>query len=90
MSADTVFVPDIASRFDAIVAMFHDQGLPPSRPRARRRRQRHAGAAVPCVLPSITAPRFDLAATAKRARAADPGSLFAAVDLAVELTARRP
>jgi 4-hydroxythreonine-4-phosphate dehydrogenase len=26
--ADTVFVPDIAQRFDAIVAMYHDQGLP--------------------------------------------------------------
>ena len=26
--ADTVFVPEIARRFDAIVAMYHDQGLP--------------------------------------------------------------
>src|SRR5262249_31620930 len=26
--ADTVFVPDIARQFDAIVAMYHDQGLP--------------------------------------------------------------
>ena len=28
LPADTVFVPDIAQRFDAIVAMYHDQGLP--------------------------------------------------------------
>ena len=28
LPADTVFVPDIARRFDAIVAMYHDQGLP--------------------------------------------------------------
>ena len=26
--ADTIFVPDIARRYDAIVAMYHDQGLP--------------------------------------------------------------
>ena len=28
LPADTVFVPQHASRFDAIVAMYHDQGLP--------------------------------------------------------------
>jgi 4-hydroxythreonine-4-phosphate dehydrogenase len=28
LPADTVFVPDIAEGFDAIVAMYHDQGLP--------------------------------------------------------------
>ena len=28
LPADTVFVPEIARRFDAIVAMYHDQGLP--------------------------------------------------------------
>ena len=28
LPADTVFVPDIAKRFDVIVAMYHDQGLP--------------------------------------------------------------
>ena len=28
LPADTVFVPDIARRYDAIVAMYHDQGLP--------------------------------------------------------------
>ena len=34
MPADTVFVPEIARRFDAIVAMYHDQGLPVLKPRA--------------------------------------------------------
>lgn len=28
MPADTVFVPDMAKQYDAIIAMYHDQGLP--------------------------------------------------------------
>ncbi len=28
LPADTLFVPTVARRFDAVLAMFHDQGLP--------------------------------------------------------------
>jgi 4-hydroxythreonine-4-phosphate dehydrogenase len=28
LPADTLFVPSVLSRFDAVLAMFHDQGLP--------------------------------------------------------------
>ena len=47
LPADTVFVPRHARAFDAIVAMYHDQGLPDAQGgELRRRRQRHARAAV--------------------------------------------
>ena len=45
--ADTVFVPDFARRFDAIVAMYHDQGSAgPEGRELRPRHQRDARAAV--------------------------------------------
>ena len=28
MPADTLFVPEIVAKYDAVLAMFHDQGLP--------------------------------------------------------------
>jgi len=90
LSADTVFVPDIARRFDAIVAMFHDQGLPALKAAAFGGGV-NATLGLPFVRTSVDhGTALDLAATAEGARAADPGSLFAAVDLAVELAARRP
>ena len=90
LSADTVFVPDIARRFDAIVAMFHDQGLPVLKAAAFGGGV-NATLGLPFVRTSVDhGTALDLAATAEGARAADPGSLFAAIDLAVELTARHP
>ena len=89
LSADTVFVPDIARQFDTIVAMFHDQGLPPLKAAAFG-----GGVNTTLGLPFIRTSvdhgtALDLAATADGARAAEPGSPFGAVDLAVELAARR-
>jgi 4-hydroxythreonine-4-phosphate dehydrogenase len=89
LPADTVFVPAMARRFDAIVAMYHDQGLP-----ALKAASFGHGVNVTLGLPFVRTSvdhgtALDLAADAVSARSADPGSLFAAVDLAIELAARR-
>jgi indole-3-glycerol phosphate synthase len=86
--ADTVFVPDFARRCDAIVAMYHDQGLP-----VLKAASFGHGVNVTLGLPFIRTSvdhgtALDLAADAAKARDADPGSLFAAVDLAIELAGR--
>ncbi len=88
LPADTVFVPDRARNFDAIVAMYHDQGLP-----ALKAASFGAGVNVTLGLPFIRTSvdhgtALDLAADPVKARGADPGSLFAAVDLAVDLANR--
>ena len=93
LPADTVFVPDVAQRFDAIVAMYHDQGLP-----VLKAASFGHGVNVTLGLPFIRTSvdhgtALDLAADAGRARDIDPGSLFVAVDLAIGLAgraARRP
>jgi len=88
LPADTVFVPDIARRFDAIVAMYHDQGLP-----ALKAASFGHGVNVTLGLPFVRTSvdhgtALDLAADAERARTADVGSLVAAVELAIELAER--
>jgi 4-hydroxythreonine-4-phosphate dehydrogenase len=87
--ADTVFVPDHARAYDAIVAMYHDQGLP-----VLKSVSFGQGINVTLGLPF---PRtsvdhgtaLDLAADAGRAKSADVGSLVAAVELAIELATSR-
>ncbi len=86
--ADTVFVPGFAQRFDAIVAMYHDQGLP-----VLKAASFGHGINVTLGLPFIRTSvdhgtALDLAADADKACGADPGSLYAAVDLAIELAGR--
>ena len=88
LPADTVFVPEIARRFDAIVAMYHDQGLP-----VLKAASFGHGVNVTLGLPFIRTSvdhgtALDLAADPAAARTADPGSLFAAVDLAIGLAQR--
>ena len=88
--ADTVFVPDIAQRYDAIVAMFHDQGLP-----VLKAASFGHGVNVTLGLPFIRTSvdhgtALDLAGDTERAKSADVGSLLAAVDLAIELAQRAP
>ena len=88
LSADTLFVPDQVRRYDAVVAMFHDQGLP-----VLKAASFGMGINVTLGLPF---PRtsvdhgtaLDLARDPALARTADPGSLIAAVDLAIELAYR--
>lgn len=83
LPADTVFVPAQAARFDAIVAMYHDQGLAPFK-------QIHFGDGVnvtlglPFVRTSVDhGTALNLAGTDK----ADAGSLRAALRLAAALVA---
>ncbi len=88
LSADTLFVPDHVRRFDAVVAMYHDQGLP-----VLKAASFGLGINVTLGLPF---PRtsvdhgtaLDLAADPALAKSADPGSMIAAVELAVELSHR--
>jgi 4-hydroxythreonine-4-phosphate dehydrogenase len=86
--ADTIFVPGHARRFDAIVAMYHDQGLP-----VLKAASFGGGVNVTLGLPYVRTSvdhgtAQDLARDPAKARTADPGSLFAAVDLAIELAKR--
>ena len=89
LAADTVFVPDIARRFDAIVAMYHDQGLPALKA-ASFGRGVNLTLGLPFIRTSVDhGTALDLAVDPARARAADPGSLVAALELAIELAQRR-
>jgi 4-hydroxythreonine-4-phosphate dehydrogenase len=88
LPADTVFVPGTAERYDAIVAMYHDQGLP-----ALKAASFGHGVNVTLGLPFIRTSvdhgtALDLAVDATRAATADVGSLVAAVDLAIMLAER--
>jgi 4-hydroxythreonine-4-phosphate dehydrogenase len=82
--ADTAFAPRFLAETDAIVAMYHDQGLPVLK---------HVGfgsavnmtLGLPIVRTSVDhGTALALARTGK----ADPGSLHAALTLAIQLTAR--
>lgn len=85
LPADTVFLPQVLRGFDAVLAMYHDQGLPVVK---------HAGfertVNVTLGLPLLrTSPdhgtALDLAGTGR----ADPASLAAAVQLASQLARQR-
>jgi 4-hydroxythreonine-4-phosphate dehydrogenase len=85
LPADTVFVPVIAQRFDAVVAMYHDQGLPVLKA-ASFGHGVNVTLGLPFVRTSVDhGTALDLARDPIIARTADPGSMFAAVDLAIEL-----
>ncbi|MGQ0833452.1 MAG: 4-hydroxythreonine-4-phosphate dehydrogenase PdxA [Gammaproteobacteria bacterium] len=82
LPADTVFVPKTLERYDAVLAMYHDQGLPVLK---------HAGfghsvnvtLGLPIVRTSVDhGTALDLAGTGR----ADAGSLAAAIALALEIT----
>jgi 4-hydroxythreonine-4-phosphate dehydrogenase len=88
LPADTAFVPAKARAFDCIVAMYHDQGLPVLK-HASFGHGVNVTLGLPIVRTSVDhGTALDLAAEGASARAADPGSLFAAVDLAIDLAAR--
>jgi 4-hydroxythreonine-4-phosphate dehydrogenase len=79
--ADTAFLPERLAGHDAVLAMYHDQGLP-----VLKRAAFGAGVNVTLGLPIVRTSvdhgtALDLAGTAR----ADPGSLVAAAQLAVEL-----
>ena len=85
LPADTVFVPRVLAHYDAVLAMYHDQGLPVIK---------HAGfdsavnvtLGLPILRTSVDhGTALELAGTGR----AEPGSLVAALELAVELAKRR-
>ena len=84
--ADTVFVPRALSNYDVVLAMYHDQGLPVLK---------HAGfghavnvtLGLPIVRTSVDhGTALDLAGTGR----ADPGSLVAATQLAIDFAGSVP
>jgi 4-hydroxythreonine-4-phosphate dehydrogenase len=82
--ADTLFVPELAQRFDAIVAMYHDQGLAPLK-LATFGGGVNITLGLPFVRTSVDhGTALDLAGKGK----ADPGSMRAALGLATELARR--
>jgi 4-hydroxythreonine-4-phosphate dehydrogenase len=88
LPADTVFIPAKAKDYDCIVAMYHDQGLPVLK-HASFGHGVNVTLGLPIVRTSVDhGTALDLAADGALARAADPGSLFAAVDLAIDLASR--
>jgi 4-hydroxythreonine-4-phosphate dehydrogenase len=85
LPADTVFVPANARRYDAILAMYHDQGLAPLK-YASFGRGVNVTLGLPFVRTSVDhGTALDLAGTGR----ADAGSLRAALALAAELARRR-
>ncbi|MCC6867864.1 MAG: 4-hydroxythreonine-4-phosphate dehydrogenase PdxA [Burkholderiales bacterium] len=87
--ADTIFVPEHARRYDAIVAMYHDQGLPVLKA-ASFGHGVNVTLGLPFVRTSVDhGTALDLAADPARAATADPGSLFAATELALDLAQRQ-
>jgi 4-hydroxythreonine-4-phosphate dehydrogenase len=82
--ADTAFTPRMLERADAVLAMFHDQGLPVLK-YAGFGHAVNVTLGLPVIRTSVDhGTALDLAGTGR----ADPGSLFAAVDLAIELVNR--
>lgn len=86
LPADTAFVPRNLAHYDAVLAMYHDQGLPVLK---------HAGfghgvnvtLGLPLLRTSVDhGTALDLAGTGH----ADAGSLIAAVQLAIDLVRRTP
>ncbi len=85
LPADTVFVPANARRYDAILAMYHDQGLAPLK-YASFGHGVNVTLGLPFVRTSVDhGTALDLAGSGR----ADAGSLRAALALAVELAQRR-
>ena len=85
LPADTVFVPRVLAHYDAVLAMYHDQGLPVIK---------HAGfdsavnvtLGLPILRTSVDhGTALELAGTGR----AETGSLVAALELAVALAERR-
>jgi 4-hydroxythreonine-4-phosphate dehydrogenase len=85
LPADTVFVPQVLAGFDAVLAMYHDQGLPVVKYAGFER-----AVNVTLGLPLIrTSPDHGTALDLAGSGRADRGSLSAAVQLASRLAAQR-
>jgi 4-hydroxythreonine-4-phosphate dehydrogenase len=85
LPADTAFVPRHLEHFDAVLAMYHDQGLPVLK-HAGFGRAVNVTLGLPYVRTSVDhGTALDLAGTGR----ADAGSLLAALNLAIVLAGRR-
>lgn len=85
LPADTAFVPARLERADAVLAMYHDQGLPVLK-YAGFGRAVNVTLGLPFIRTSVDhGTALDLAGTGR----ADPGSLFEALRLAGDMVARR-
>ncbi len=85
LPADTLFVPHTLAQGDAVLAMYHDQGLP-----VLKHASFGGGVNVTLGLPIVRTSvdhgtALDLAGTGR----ADPGSLFTALELAIDMAAAR-
>jgi 4-hydroxythreonine-4-phosphate dehydrogenase len=79
--ADTIFVPHILARYDAILAMYHDQGLPVIK-HASFEHAVNVTLGLPIVRTSVDhGTALELAGSGR----ADAGSFIAAVELAMTL-----
>ncbi|MGA7438301.1 MAG: 4-hydroxythreonine-4-phosphate dehydrogenase PdxA, partial [Luteibacter sp.] len=85
LPADTAFVPAMRPRYDAVLAMYHDQALPVLKSEAFDRTV-NITLGLPFIRTSVDhGTALDLAGTGR----ADPASLFAATRLAMELARSR-
>ena len=81
LPADTIFVPHVLGNFDAVLAMYHDQGLPVIK-HAAFDRAVNVTLGLPIIRTSVDhGTALDLAGSHR----ADSGSLLAAIGLAAEL-----
>ena len=86
--ADSVFVPERVRHYDAVVAMYHDQGLPVLKA-ASFGQGINVTLGLPFPRTSVDhGTALDLARDPALAQTAEVGSLIAAVDLAIELAQR--
>jgi len=84
LPADTAFVPAVLAQYDAVLAMYHDQGLPVIK-HAGFERTVNITLGLPILRTSVDhGTALDLAGTGR----ADAGSLAAAIELAVEIVTR--
>jgi len=84
LPADTAFVPAMRARYDAVLAMYHDQALPVLKSEAFDRTV-NITLGLPFIRTSVDhGTALDLAGTGR----ADPASMIAAADMAMRLAAR--
>jgi 4-hydroxythreonine-4-phosphate dehydrogenase len=84
LPADTAFVPQMLEQCDAVLAMYHDQGLPVIK-HASFERTVNITLGIPILRTSVDhGTALDLAGTGR----ADPRSLMAAIDLASRIITR--
>jgi 4-hydroxythreonine-4-phosphate dehydrogenase len=84
LPADTAFVPAMRARYDAVLAMYHDQALPVLKSEAFDRTV-NITLGLPFIRTSVDhGTALDLAGTGR----ADPASMFAAADMALQLALR--